>query len=85
MTCHLSTKLDVHFVGFTMGDEPLIRFNGPCPWKVPSGEGSPRGGQGDDHLTKGGGGQTAAYPVTLASFGHPPPHPPPWLSAHRDD
>ena len=27
---------------------------------VPSGEGSPRGGQGDDDLTKGGGGQTAA-------------------------
>ena len=62
MTCHLSTKLDVHFVGFTMGDEPLVRFNGRCH--------QGRGGQGDDHLTKGGGGQTAAYPVTLASFGH---------------
>ena len=36
----------VDFVGVTMGDEPLIRFIGTCPWQVPSGErGGPRAGR----------------------------------------
>ena len=40
-----ATAICVDFVGFTMGDEPLIRFNGRCPWQVPSGEGGPRAGR----------------------------------------
>ena len=83
MTCHLSTKLDVHFVGFTMGDEPLVRFNGRCN----QGRGVLGVAKGMTTWPKGEGVRQQRIQLHLPLLDtHPHTHPrPTWLSAHRAD
>ena len=81
MTCHLSTKLDVHFVGFTMGDEPLIRCNGTCPWQCHQGRGVLGVAKGMTTWPKGEGVRQQLSSYT-GLFWTPPPMavcPPGWL------